>query len=54
MDSDDAYFRYYGFYYTYRNAKHDGNEAVMVKMQSEMEALSEKVSNFIRQACVLE
>ena len=54
MDSEDAYFRYYGFYYTYRNAKHDGNEAEMVKMQSEMEALSEKVSNFIRQACVLE
>ena len=52
--SDDAYFRYYGFYYAYRNAKHEGDVAEMEKMQGEMEALSGKVSNFIRQTCVLE
>ena len=51
LDSDDASYRYYGFYYAYMRAKEDGNEAEMERVKAGAEKNRDGVSRYVLDSC---
>ena len=53
-DSDDASFRYYGYYYLYQLALSEGNEIEKKKIRQEAEKIKDRVSKYVVSSCVME